>query len=188
MIPQKVNNICEKQLVIDHFLRMGKEDLRLRFGYQITDDYIIKYINDTWYSEDDQWFAVFESPEKVIATVHVSKYNNEAEMGCTVEEEYRNMGLGNALFRRGATWANRFGIRKIYMHCLSENEAIQKIAKKNSMSVVTIGQGEKEAKVTLPFIDFTAPYRDAAYDRMAIYDTIIRNQKWIFERMFNLEH
>ena len=65
---------------------------------------------------------------------------------------------------------------------------IQKIAKKNSMSVVTIGQGEKEAKVTLPFIDFTAPYRDAAYDRMAIYDTIIRNQKWIFERMFNLEH
>lgn len=166
---------------------MDKEDLRLRFGYAITDDFIIKYIDDTWDNPNDQWFAVFESPEKVIATVHVSKYDGEAEMGCTVEEEYRNHGLGNALFRRGATWAGKFGIRKIYMHCLSENEAIQKIAKKNSMSVVTIGPGEREAKVTLPYVDFTAPYRDAAYDRMAIYDSIIRTQRWVYEKMFNLE-
>ena len=187
MIPQKVNLDYEKDLVIEHFKRMDKEDLRLRFGYQITDFMLEKYINESWYKPHNQWFCVFESPEKVIATVHVSFNDGEAEMGCTVEEDYRNMGLGSALFRRGATWVGTYGVRKIYMHCLSENEAIQKIAKKNSMTVVTIGQGEKEAQITLPYVDFTAPYRDAAYDRFAVFDTICRNQRWVYERIFNLE-
>jgi len=187
MIPQKVKTKFEHQLIIDHFKRMDKEDLRLRFGYNITDFMLEKYINESWDAKKSQWFAVFESPEKVIATVHVSLYNDEAEMGCTVEKEHRNLGLGNALFRRGATWASASGVRKIYMHCLSENKAIQKIAKNNSMNVITIGSEEKEAKVSLPRIDFAAPYRDVAYDNIAIYDSIIRNQKWVFEQLFKLE-
>ena len=177
MTPIKLRTKAQKKEVVNHLLCLEREDLRLRFGYSPTDSIIEKYVEDSWGDAKNQWFGVYDSDrDGLIATLHVSLIGNrKAELGCTVFSEYRNNGIGNDLFVRGTTWAKTFGVKEIYMFCLSENKAIQKIAKKNKMHVVTQEGGEAEATLSTPY-DIGAPMRDILLDRIAVYDMILISQ------------
>lgn len=178
MTPIKLNNGAQKKEVLRHLLSLDREDLRLRFGYTPTDSIIEKYVNDTWNAKGNQWFGVYNTKEEgCIATLHVAIMNKSAaEIGCTVSDKYRKHGIGNDLFIRGTTWAKSFGVKEIYMYCLSENKAIQKIAKNNKMHVITLEGGEAEATLATPY-DPMASINDVLLDRIAVYDMLLVNQQ-----------
>lgn len=177
MTPIKLNTELQKKEVLSHLLSLEREDMRLRFGYTPTDSIIEKYVEDSWSDINNQWFGVYDDKsEGCIASLHVNVISNQiAEFGCTVDPRYRNHGIGGDLFKRGLTWAKKFNVKKIFMHCLSENKAIQKIAKKNNMDVITLSDGEAEATLSTSF-DPTAPYVDVVLDRMAVYDMLLIKQ------------
>ena len=165
-----------KRLVIEHLLRLSKEDRRMRFGMYANDDYIKDYVEKTWCAigHRDCWFGSFEYQyptawPKINATCHVSLFNDSAEIGCTVEEDRRNSGIGSEMFVRAATWATSRKATTLYMQCLSENKAIQSIAKKHGMTIGTIDRNEKEAtiKVVNSYMDAV---NDMILDGLSIYD------------------
>jgi RimJ/RimL family protein N-acetyltransferase len=183
MTPIKLISDVQKKEVLTHLLSLDREDLRLRFGYTPTDSIIEKYVNDSWDKKGNQWFGVYDSKvDGLIATLHVALMNHSAaEIGCTVYKQYRKHGIGNNLFVRGSTWAKSFGVKEIYMYCLSENKAIQKIAKNNKMHVVTIEGGEAEATLSTPY-DPMASIKDVLLDRIAVYDMLLLNQQKFFTK------
>ena len=69
------------------------------------------------------------------------------------------------------------------MHCLSENQAIKKIAKNNSMHVVTLSDGESEADLVLQS-NATAKFSEALVDNMAVYDMLLVNQQKFWFNIF----
>jgi RimJ/RimL family protein N-acetyltransferase len=129
------------------------------------------------------WFIV-EDKERIVATCHVAyvKQDNIAELGLTVSPDYRNQKIGQELYFRGATWARMRGAETIFMHCLSENRAIQHIARKSGMTVVTYDMGEKEGNIKVSKNPSLARWEDTVWENMAVYDSVIRKQQWFFEK------
>ena len=192
MIPRKLNNLIDKDNLEAHFINdIRGEDRRLRFGGAIDDDTVRKYLKSSFeeFGCKNMWFIVdTETPKqfnrKVVATCHVNydERTNTAELGLTVGPDYRNQKIGQELFNRGITWARMRGAETIFMHCLSENMAVQHIARKGGMAVVTIDPSEKESSITIKKNPVIAGFEDAIFEQMAVYDMLVRNQKWFFTK------
>jgi RimJ/RimL family protein N-acetyltransferase len=198
MIPRKLNTVIDKENLELHFINdIQGNDRRLRFGHMLPDEGVKDYIKKTFekfrFGDTDMWFIVdVESPEtfgrKVIATCHVhyDSKTSTAELGLTVSPDYRNKKIGQELFTRGITWARMRGAETIFMHCLSENRAIQHIARKGGMTVVTIDPSEKESSITVKKNPVVAGFEDAVFEQMAVYDMLVRNQNWFFTKFMKM--
>ena len=68
------------------------------------------------------------------------------------------------------------------MHCLSENKAIQHIAKKGGMTVVTLDPTEKESTIQVKQNRFEAGWKDYVMDTIAVYDMSIRQQYFFMKK------
>lgn len=180
MIPRKLTREDTSRLV-EHLCKLQGEDRRLRFGMVVTDNYIENYVYASFDTES-KWFGCEDGGE-IISACHVAISNGQAELGCSVDKEYRNHKLAQSMFDRAITWLRTKGITDVFMHCLTENGAMKHIARKNYMTVVSDG-GESDANVQVaPATPFT-PIVDAYVDRMAMYDMIFKNNMTILKRMY----
>ena len=137
------------------------------------DDYIAQYVESTCGVEDNKWFGVDEDG-KLIAACHVAIMGDLAELGCSVDKEYRGNSLAQMMFDRAVTWLRTKGIQDVCMHCLAENSIMKHIARKNDMAVVT-EYGESDANVHLEPPTPVVHIVDAYADRMAMYDMMYKN-------------
>ena len=190
MIPRKLNNFIDKDNLNLHFIKdLVGNDRRLRFGGSLSDEAIETYLKSSFvdFGINNMWFIVdVESPEtfgrKVVATCHVNYdyRTNTAELGLTVSPDYRNQKIGQELYNRGVTWARMKGAETIFMHCLSENKTMQHIARKAGMTVITIDPTEKQSSIKVDKNQALAGFQDSVLEQMAVYDMLVRNQKWFF--------
>ena len=190
MIPRKLNNFIDKDNLNLHFIKdLVGNDRRLRFGGSLSDEAIETYLKSSFvdFGINNMWFIVdVESPEtfgrKVVATCHVNYdyKTNTSELGLTVSPDYRNQKIGQELYNRGVTWARMKGAETIFMHCLSENKTMQHIARKAGMTVITIDPTEKQSSIKVDKNQALAGFQDSVLEQMAVYDMLVRNQKWFF--------
>ncbi len=183
MIPRKLSTSTDQLFVIEHLQRLDAEDRRLRFGIVATDEYIEKYVKDSWDKDGSVWFGCVWK-WKIVAACHVVIYNNEAELGCSVDPNHRGRRLAQTMFDRAITHLRAKNIRNVFMHCLTENQAMRHIAKKNDM-IVESYCGETDAKVEVAPANPLTIYEDAYMDRMAMYDMVIRNQTEMMKTFLN---
>lgn len=130
-----------------HFLALGSEDRRLRFGSSISDEGIRAYVERLDFGRDGL-FSVQDEDLSVLAVVHVAPSGESAELGLSVLPGSRAMGLGNALFKRAVVFLRNRGTLEVFVHCLSENGAMMHLARKNGMRIVYSG-GESDARLQL---------------------------------------
>lgn len=155
------------------------EDRRLRFGGMVSDDYILCYVEKSFMDGNSQWFG-FEDNGIIVSACHVSIMNSEAELGCSVDSDYRGLGLAQEMFDRAVTWLRTKGITEVFMHCLTENQIMKHIARKNDMTIVS-EQGETDATVGIQPATAATVVKDAYLDRMALYDMIIKTNYRAFD-------
>jgi RimJ/RimL family protein N-acetyltransferase len=175
MIPRKLASFEGKKL-INHLCNLKGEDRRLRFGALVSDESIDSYVKKTLIN-DDTWF-VFGKHE-IVAACHVSIYKEEAELGCSVNMEFRKQKFAQALFNRAIIYLRANNIKNVYMHCLSENEAMRHIAKKNDMTVVRCSE-ESNALVQIDPPSPLTLYHNEYLNNIAIYDMLIRTQSEVY--------
>jgi RimJ/RimL family protein N-acetyltransferase len=181
MIPRKLT-VLDKDFLITHLCALQGEDRRLRFGMVVSDDYIKDYVTNS-FDGQSKWFGVFHIDGHIVAACHAAISNGQAELGCSVDQDYRNLKLAQAMFDRAVTWLRTQGVTDVFMHCLTENGAMKHIARKNYMTVVSEG-GESDANVQVaPATPFT-PMVDAYVDRMAMYDMIFKQNIAVLKRMY----
>jgi RimJ/RimL family protein N-acetyltransferase len=178
MIARKLH-VLDAPKIIAHLQSLQGEDRRLRFGAGISDDGIAMYVNNS-FDEDSQWFGVDCIDGRLAAACHAAVYNGESELGCSVDSEFRGQGLAQSMFDRAVTWLRTKGITQVFMHCLTENQVMRHIAKKNDMTVVSSG-GETDALVQIEPPTPMTYVEDAYVDRMAVYDMLLKNQYRVFD-------
>jgi len=137
----------DRPALATHFLALGAEDRRLRFGASISDDGLRDYVARIDF-ERDGLFAVQGEQLQVIAAVHIATTGHAAELGLSVLPDVRGRGYGDALFRRAVTFLRNRGVREVFVHCLAENGAMMHLARKNGMGV-THSAGETDARLAL---------------------------------------
>lgn len=139
-----------------HLLALDAHDRYLRFGYPATDEQIVKYV-DTLDFERDELFGIFNRRLALIAMAHLanapapssSTPRAMAEFGVSVSAKARGRGYGARLFERAVLHARNKGVDTLFIHALSENTAMLKIARKAGAIVERAGS-EAEAWLKLP--------------------------------------
>jgi GNAT superfamily N-acetyltransferase len=137
-------------------LNLNESDRYLRFGYPATDAQISKYV-DLLDFEQDEVFGIFNRRVELIAMAHLAHAVAGAtgsdrltsEFGVSVLPQARGRGFGRRLFEHAMLHARNRGVQTLFIHALSENTAMLKIARNAGAKVVREGS-ESDAWLELP--------------------------------------
>ncbi len=167
LVPIRALNSRHRRRIAQHIIALPAPDRYLRFGYVATDEQVQKYVDGLNFKRDEI-YGIFNRRLQLIAMAHLAissdpKNPNCAEFGVSVSADARGKGLGTRLFERAILNARAENIDMIFIHALSENAAMLKIARKAGAVVENFG-GEVEAHLQLPSQDFTDRVENAVKD------------------------
>lgn len=153
MVPIRALGSRHRRNVGRHLLKLSAADRYLRFGYEASDEQVLRYVQQLDF-ERDQLFGVYNRRLELIAMAHLAlathpEYRSCAEFGVSVLEQARGQGLGARLFERAIVYARTQEVSMIFIHALSKNTAMLKIAR-NAGAAVTRDGSESEAYLQLP--------------------------------------
>ena len=139
--------------IMDHLLALNEQDRYLRFGFVAGDAQVQRYVDGLDF-ERDEVFGVFNRRLRLIALAHLAYPPDEnppkaAEFGGSVAAHLRGRGYGARLFEHAMLHARNRGIDTLFIHALSENLPMLRIARRAGATVERAG-GESDAYLKLP--------------------------------------
>jgi RimJ/RimL family protein N-acetyltransferase len=143
-----------RRRIAAHLLALDAHDRYLRFGYPANDEQIRRYVDKLDFDRDEI-FGIFNRRLELIAMAHLAFIPHEpgtpagAEFGVSVLAKARGRGYGGRLFDRASTHARNEGVELMFIHALSENRAMIKIARNAGATLERAGS-ETEAYLRLP--------------------------------------
>ncbi len=162
-----------------HLLALDAHDRYLRFGYAANDEQIGRYVDGLQF-ERDELFGIFNRKLELIAMAHLAfsvdpQCHSCAEFGVSVSRQARGRGYGSRLFERAVMHARNEGVSQLFIHALSENTAMLKIARQAGAQIQRDGS-ESEAHLRLPPADFDSRVIELFNEQMAITDYHLKAQ------------
>jgi len=178
-----------KPRILTHLLALSSNDRYLRFGYPATDEHIRRYVDGLNFSRDEI-FGIFNRRLQLVAMAHLAfsmdpKWSTCAEFGVSVAASQRGRGMGAKLFNRAVTYARNQGVHMLFIHALSENAAMLKIARNAGARVERDGS-ESEAYLTLPEATLDSQVSGMLQSRMAEIDYQLKLQARQFREWLGL--
>lgn len=163
----------ERGSLCEHFLALRHEDRRLRFGTPLGDYSVREYVRRIDF-EQDALFGVFDEELRLLGVAHVARADGHAELGVSVLERHRNRGIGGALLARAHMRARNWGAGSLFMHCLTENAAMMRLARRQGMAIVTEA-GETDAWLRLAPADAGSHFGEVFEQRAALFDYALKS-------------
>ena len=156
MVPIRSLGPSSRERITAHLLKLEPADRYLRFGYAANDEQVVRYA-DSLDFERDNIFGIFNRRLELIAMAHLAfsqdaEHKSCAEFGVSVLKQARGRGFGSRLFDRAVMHARNEGVSLLFIHALSENTAMLKIAR-NAGATVQRDGSESEAYLALPPAD-----------------------------------
>jgi GNAT superfamily N-acetyltransferase len=145
-----------RKRITQHLLALNVRDRYLRFGYPATDEQITRYAIGLDFARDEV-LGIFNRRLELMAVAHLA-YSPlpqlpgrpaMAEFGVSVLKHGRERGFGARLFEHASLHARNRGIDTLFIHALSENAPMLKIARNAGASIEREGS-ESEAWLRLP--------------------------------------
>ena len=125
--------------VLQHLRDLRAEDLRLRFGYAVTDDALCLYVRKLHFSRD-AIFGIFDEAAELLALGHLGfdkgPSSKTAEFGVSVLPHARRRGFGLRLLQRAAVHARNRGATRLIMTYMPENDALRHLAQRAGMDLI----------------------------------------------------
>ena len=125
--------------------------------------------------EQDALFGVLDDELRLLGVAHVARSPTCAELGVSVLEGFRGRGIGGALLARAHLRARNWGMGALFMHCLTENTAMMRLARRQGMKVVR-ESGEADAWLKLAPADAGSHFGEVFAQRVALFDYALKSQ------------
>ncbi|MBI1386029.1 MAG: GNAT family N-acetyltransferase [Rhizobiales bacterium] len=170
----------EKSRFEAHLLRLDLEGRRLRFGHSVSNAFLREYaasLSDTsgvtyGYFEDGELRAVAELRKLGIA------WGKEAEGAFSVETAWRGHGIGTELMGRVIRAARNRGVAHLYVTCLADNIAMQKVARKHD-AVLRFEYGDVIGDIVPTTPSYISLFEEAIEDQHAFMVAVLDIQSRI---------
>ena len=151
-IPIRILSAKHRPKIATHLKSLGTQDRYLRFGYPATDEQIDGYVAKLDFVRDDI-YGVFNRRLQIVSMAHLAfsvdpQWATCAEFGVSVDLKMRGRGLGARMFDRAMTHARNEGVSLLFIHALTENTPMLKIARKAGARVERDGS-ESDAYLSL---------------------------------------
>ena len=179
LVPIRSLGANHRARIAHHLLSLSAQDRYLRFGYLAQDEHIQRYVDGLDF-ERDEIFGIYNRKLDLIAMAHLAQAVDKnhqacAEFGVSVLSSARGRGYGARLFERAAMHAANDGISLLFIHALSENAAMLKIARNAGARVERDGS-ESEAFLHLPPSSFDSKVTEMIEEQVALTDYRIKAQ------------
>ena len=183
VVPIRSLGPAYRERIAKHLLALDDEDRYLRFGYKASDAQISRYVADLNF-ERDEIFGIYNRHLELVAMAHVAfatdaQHQQCAEFGVSVLKKARGRGYGRRLFERAVIHARNEGVDMMFIHALSENTAMLKIARNAGASVQRDG-AESEAFLHLPPANIDSRMAALFEHQFAEMDYRIKRQAKLF--------
>lgn len=165
--------------IVGHLYRLNEHDRYLRFGYAASDEHIGRYVEGLNF-ERDEVYGVFNRRLELVAMAHLAfsidpQWSTCAEFGVSVLSQCRGKGLGAKLFDHAVVHARNEGVHMLFIHALSENSTMLRIAKSAGARVERDGS-ESEAYLQLPAADLDSQVTQIVNEKMSEMDYQVKAQ------------
>lgn len=156
--------------ILRHLLALSEHDRYLRFGYTATDEHVQRYVDGLNF-ERDEIYGIFNTDLEIIAMAHLALIKDpgrdfSSEFGVSVAAHARGRGYGARLFERAVIHARNEKVYQMYIHALSENAPMIRIARKGGAKIERDGS-ETEAYLRLPKRDLDSRVTEFVADQYA---------------------
>jgi GNAT superfamily N-acetyltransferase len=170
LIPVAALGVEHMPQITQHLLALSERDRYLRFGYTATDEHIKRYVAGLKF-ERDEIYGIFNVELQIIAMAHLALMKDvgrefSSEFGVSVSAHARGRGYGARLFERAVIHARNEKVYQMYIHALSENAPMIRIARKGGAKIERDGS-ETEAFLSLPKRDLDSRVTEFVADRYA---------------------
>jgi RimJ/RimL family protein N-acetyltransferase len=187
IVPIRSLGPSHRERIAQHLLALDEQDRYLRFGYPATDEQIRRYSDGLNFERDDI-YGIYNRKLTLIAVAHVAfsddpEQARRAEFGVSVLKLARGRGYGVRLFDRAVMHARNEGVDLMFIHALSENTAMLKIAR-NAGATVERDGAESEAHLILPSATLTTRLTEIVEDQIAEVDYGIKLQAQNIKNFF----
>ena len=182
-VPIRRLDASHRSRIERHLLALSARDRYLRFGYPASDERIRQHVASIDFQQDEV-FGIFDHRLQLLAISHLAccdvagahhGMRRMAEFAVSVDLRARGRGHGARLFDHAVRHARNHGIDRIYIHALSENTAMLRIARKAGARVERDGE-ESEAYLTLPAATSASRLEEALDERVADTDYRMKKQ------------
>lgn len=175
-----------RERIAAHLTALDANDRYLRFGYSATDEQVRRYVDQLDFEADDI-FGIYNRKLELIAMAHLAfsrdpEASRCAEFGVSVLAKARGRGYGRRLFERAVVHARNEGVDLLFIHALSENKAMLKIAKNAGARLERFGS-ETEAHLRLPPATLDTRMSELVDEQLAQTDYRLKQQArsfWAF--------
>ena len=165
-----------RERIVAHLVGLDERSRYLRFGYAASDAQIRRYV-DTLDFERDEVFGIFNRRLELIALAHLSHRDADASRGRTAASEFgvsvlpkaRRRGFGRRLFEHAMLHARNRHVETMFIHALSENTAMLKLARSAGATIERDGS-ESEAWLKLPPDSIASHLDELLVERAAEFD------------------
>jgi GNAT superfamily N-acetyltransferase len=170
LIPIATLGVEHVPQILQHLLALSEHDRYLRFGYTATDEHIQRYVAGLKF-ERDEIYGIFNNELQIIAMAHLALMKDagrvfSSEFGVSVSAHARGRGYGARLFERAVIHARNEKVYQMYIHALSENAPMIRIARKGGAQIERDGS-ETEAFLSLPKRDLDSRVTEFVADQYA---------------------
>ncbi|MDD2919703.1 GNAT family N-acetyltransferase [Rhodoferax sp.] len=153
MVPIRSLGENHRARIARHLKALDAHDRYYRFGFNANDEQIARYVDGLNF-ERDEIFGIYNRNLVLIAMAHLAYApdtgaDQSAEFGVSVLPQARGRHYGTRLFERAVMHARNVGVRKLYVHVLSENTAMLRIASHAGATFERDG-AEAEGHLVLP--------------------------------------
>lgn len=179
LVPIRSLGSNHRTRIAHHLLALAPEDRYLRFGHWANDDQIFRYVASLDF-ERDEVFGIFNRRLELIAVAHLAyakdiRFDSCAEFGVSVLASARGRGYGARLFARAAMHATNDGVNLMFIHALSENAPMLKIAR-FAGAIVERDGNESEAYLRLPPPSLDTRVAELFEEQVALADYRLKAQ------------
>lgn len=154
LVPIRSLGSNHRERIACHLLALDQHDRYLRFGFSANNEQIQRYA-DSLNFDRDEIFGIYNRRLELVAMAHLafsadSSLDACAEFGVSVLKSARGRGYGARLFDRAAMHSRNDGVSRMFIHALSENTAMLKIARNAGATVEREGSESEAHLVLLP--------------------------------------
>ena len=126
-------HLIDQENICDHFLRLDTQSRRARFCGAVSDEGVRKYAKGIFLRDSIVCGASIDGQLRGLVELRglVHSWPSTADAAFSVELDWQNLGIGDALFERMFAMAQNRGVRTIQMMCLKENNRMRHLATKH---------------------------------------------------------
>lgn len=134
----------------EHLKSLSVEDRHTRFGFAASNASIDQMILNVLYHRSDHHIFTYYVDNCIVGFGHLAREEDAWELAVSVDREYQGRGIADSLMSHMIAWGKTHGVEVLYMHCITENQKIQHLARKHGLKAWERAGHELTAKVRLP--------------------------------------